>query len=372
MISQYGVLAYDVADDGEPRFLLITSRNTKRWIIPRGNPIRGLSPSQSAAQEAYEEAGVTGFVSGDAIGTYEYRKERRNDSSVPAEVQVFPLRTTIQSGQWPEQHEREWRWFTRGEAMAAVEEDGLKELIGAFTPPPTAASALPIASLSSPPPPPSRLSFLKMFKRIMPREDGFFELFDNHAATLVRGADALGALFSGEMPIAKPCDDITEYEQQADAITRDVLVAVRRSFITPFDRSAITGLISSMDDAIDEMRQTAKAITRYEVTAFEPQMCDMAALAGQAARLVAEGVPLLRSIGKSAGRLARMTENIVHLEGGADDLHEDGLKLLFKAHGSERPMDYFVGREIYSHLERVLDGFEDVADEIPGLVIDHS
>lgn len=373
MIRQYGVLAYDIGHDGAPRFLLITSRNTKRWIIPRGNPIPGLSPAQSAAQEAYEEAGLTGLVSAEEIGTYRYEKVRRNGTTTPANVHVFPLRTTVQSGQWPERDERQWRWFTREEAVQAVDEEGLRDLIRHFTPPPTAASAVPLAALSAPPPPPSRFfSVLKLFKRIMPREDGFFRMFADHAATLVRGADTMGSMFAGEIPIAEACNKITDYEHQADAITRDVLVAVRRSFITPFDRSAITALIGSMDDAIDEMRGTAKAITLYEVTAFEPQMCEMAALAGQAARLVAEGVPLLRSVGKSAGLLDRITENIVHLEGAADDLHEDGLKALFKTHGETKPMAYFVGREIYSHLERVLDRFEDVANEIHGIVIDHA
>src|SRR3546814_15499642 len=100
-----------------------------------------------------------------------------------------------------------------------------------------------------------------------------------------------------------------------------------------------------MDDTIDEMHQTANAITRYDVTAFEPKMHEMAALAGQAARLVVEAVPLLRSVGRNGGRLDRITENIVHLEGAADDLHEDGLKALFKAHGDAKPMAFFVGRE---------------------------
>ena len=213
---------------------------------------------------------------------------------------------------------------------------------------------------------------LKLFKKIMPKEDSFFEMFARHAETLVAGEDAMGDLFGGKAPIPESCERISEFENQADTITRDVLLAVRRSFITPFDRSAITSLIGSMDDAIDEMRQTAKAITLYDVASFEPQMCEMAALSGQAARLVAEAVPLLRAVGKNAGRLDRITENIVHLEGAADDLHEEGLKALFKMHGDTKPMAYFVGREIYSHLERVLDGFEDVANEIQGIVIDHA
>ena len=371
MIEQYGVLAYDM-EDGEPRFLLITSRRSRRWVIPRGNPIGGLSPALSAAQEAYEEAGITGFVSADEIGAYEYTKWRRNGSSTPARVHVFPLRATIQSVRWPERHQRETRWYGREEAAAAVDEPDLREIILSFTPPAASASRISVASLSAPPPPPSRFSMLKLFKKIMPKEDSFFDMFAQHAETLVAGADAMGDLFSKKAPIPESCDRITEFEHQADTITRDVLLAVRRSFITPFDRSAITSLIGSMDDAIDEMRQTAKAITLYDVTSFEPQMCEMAALAGQAARLVAEAVPLLRAVGKNGGRLDLITENIVHLEGAADDLHEEGLKALFKAHGESKPMAYFVGREIYSHLERVLDGFEDVANEIQGIVIDHA
>ena len=80
----------------------------------------------------------------------------------------------------------------------------------------------------------------------------------------------------------------------------------------------------------------------------------------------------LRSVGKNGGRLDLITENIVHLEGGADDLHEDGLKTIFHRHGHSEPMAYFIAREVYGHLERVLDGFEDVANEIQGIVIDHA
>ena len=172
--------------------------------------------------------------------------------------------------------------------------------------------------------------------------------------------------------IAESCNQIATHENAADDVTRDVLVAVRRSFITPFDRSAITALTGAMDDAIDEMWQTAKAITLYEVKSFEPQMREMGGLAREAATLLLEAVPLMRNIGRNAARLHEITEAIVHLEGKADGLYSDGLKALFEAHGPERAMDFFVGREVYRHLERVLDGFEDVADEITGIVIDHA
>lgn len=212
---------------------------------------------------------------------------------------------------------------------------------------------------------------LNLFQKIMPREERFFDLFERHAATLVGGADALVRLLAGG-DIPGSCREIHDFENAADDVTRDTLLAVRRSFITPFDRSAITALISSMDDAIDEMWQTAKAITLYEVETFEPQLQEMSKLAAEAARLVAEALPLMRNIGRNGARLHSLTEAIVHLEGRADDLHQQGLKGLFQAHGAERAMSFIVGREIYSHVERVLDRLEDVADEIQGIVIDHA
>jgi len=213
---------------------------------------------------------------------------------------------------------------------------------------------------------------LKLFKALMPKETGFFDLFEGHSATLVGGAEVMKRLFAKEESIPEACRRISDFENQADDITRQVLNAVRRTFITPFDRSAITDLISSMDDAIDEMQKTAKAITQFEASDFRPQMCQMSALAEQAARLVQEAMPLLRSIGRNHDALDRITERIVHIEEEADNLHDAGLKALFQEHREGNAMGYIVGREIFSHLERVLDRLEDVANEIQGIVIDHA
>jgi predicted phosphate transport protein (TIGR00153 family) len=213
---------------------------------------------------------------------------------------------------------------------------------------------------------------LNLFQALMPKESRFFDLFERHAETLVGGAGVMSRMFAEREDISEACRQISEYETKADDVTREVLHAVRRTFITPFDRSAITDLISSMDDAIDEMQKTAKAITQFEVTSFEPQMCEMAALAERAARLVVEAMPLLRSVGSNQSKLDTITEQIVHIEEDADNLHDSGLKTLFQAHREGNAMGYIVGREIYSHLEKVLDRFEDVANEISGIVIDHA
>jgi uncharacterized protein len=208
-------------------------------------------------------------------------------------------------------------------------------------------------------------------RMMMPREDKFFDLFEHQAEKLLAGSSALLRLVDGGS-IASACAEIREIENSADDVTRDVLIAVRRSFITPFDRSAITHLISAMDDVVDEMWQTAKAVTLYDVASFDPQIKQVAQLGHDAAKLVAQAVPLMRNIGRNAVRLHQLTEEIVHLEGRADELYQHGIRALFVMHGDERPMAFFVGREIYNHLERVMDRLEDVADEIQGIAIDHA
>jgi uncharacterized protein len=208
-------------------------------------------------------------------------------------------------------------------------------------------------------------------RMLMPREDKFFDLFKCQSEKLVAGSAALERLLGGTA-IAEACMQIREIETAADDITREVLVAVRRSFITPFDRSAITHLISAMDDAVDEMWQTAKAVTLYDVATFDPQLREVAKLAQQAVKLVTEAIPLMRNIGRNGARVHRLTEEIVQLEGRADELYQQGVRALFETHGEERPMAFFVGREIYNHVERVMDRLEDVADEIQGIAIDHA
>jgi 8-oxo-dGTP pyrophosphatase MutT (NUDIX family) len=95
-IRQVAALPYRITDDGTAEILLITSRDTRRWIIPKGNLIRGLDPHQAAAHEAFEEAGISGIAYPSALGTYHNGKRRRNGSVRPTEVEVFPLAVVTQ------------------------------------------------------------------------------------------------------------------------------------------------------------------------------------------------------------------------------------------------------------------------------------
>ena len=213
---------------------------------------------------------------------------------------------------------------------------------------------------------------LGWFKAIMPKEERFFALFVQHATIVVAGAEALGGVLKGGDETERYCRIVSDRENDADEITRQVLTAVRRTFITPFDRTDIQDLVSSMDDAIDQMNKTAKTIMLFEVRRFEPQMQQMGDIILQAAKLVLEAMPLLASAGKNAGRLQAITEEIIRIEEQADQLHDQGRKALFLANRNEPGgvMNFMVGTELYDHLESVVDRLEDVSNEINGLVVD--
>ena|SRR5437868_4823808 len=212
---------------------------------------------------------------------------------------------------------------------------------------------------------------LGWFRAMMPREERFFELFEAHARTVVAGAEALRDMLEGGRAVPECYKAVYDHEQEADNLTRQVLIAVRRTFITPFDRTDIKDLITSMDDAIDQMLKTAKTVTLFEVQTFTPQMRTMADSIVTCAGLVNEAIPLLRAISAEAGRLNAITEQITHIEGMADEMHDNGLKELYLTRGKTDPMAFIVANEVYDHLEKVVDRFDDVANEISSVVIEH-
>jgi uncharacterized protein len=358
--------------DSPVELLLVTSRETKRWVLPKGNRIKGLTPHAAAAQEALEEAGVVGATCPAPLGSYRYRKRLESGAALLVDVEVFPFAVTDELDDWPERAQRTRRWFPLAEASAAVEEDDLKALIRGFR----ASEFGPItrnrALLGGVKSVKEGLRMFHWFQALLPKQGNFFALFEAHGQTLVKGGDALARLLQGGPALEQHIREINEREEEADIVTREVLRTVRRSFLTPFDRGAIVSLISSMDDAIDEMQQTARGIKLYEVTEFEQEMRDMAAIIIDSARLLAEALPLLRNIHANAARLHELTGRLVRLEGKADDIHGTGLKKAFKAHGGHNTMAFIIKLELYSHLERVVDKFEDVANEIDNLVIDHA
>ena len=126
---QYGALPFRFAK-GSLEVLLATSRDTKRWIIPKGWPMKGKSPHRTAEREAFEEAGLVGKIQHRPIGSYRYEKKMKDGAFVECQVEVFAMKVSGQRRRWPEYEQRDTRWFTPSEAAASVQEPELATLIG--------------------------------------------------------------------------------------------------------------------------------------------------------------------------------------------------------------------------------------------------
>lgn len=126
--DQYGALCWRL-HRGRVEVLLVTSRDTGRWVIPKGWPAKGLDPAASAAREAWEEAGVEGEVSDAALGLYSYAKRRLPDPPLPCAVTVFALRVQRLAETFPEQRERRRKWFRAEKAARKVAEPELRALL---------------------------------------------------------------------------------------------------------------------------------------------------------------------------------------------------------------------------------------------------
>lgn len=128
---QYASLPFRV-EDGHPLVMMITSRETRRWILPKGRPETGMAPWQVAAQEAYEEAGLVGSVSTRAVGAYASTKRMRSGEEQPCTVRVFLFRVEEELADWPERGQRDRRWMSPGEAALQASEPQLAQMLLEF------------------------------------------------------------------------------------------------------------------------------------------------------------------------------------------------------------------------------------------------
>ncbi|HYA80691.1 MAG TPA: NUDIX hydrolase [Methylocystis sp.] len=128
--TQYGALPWRMEE--EPEVMLLTSRDTRRWVIPKGWPMKGRKPNVAAALEALQEGGLLGKIGKKALGSYHYRKRLKNGAALWCRVEVFPLRVLRQRKNWREKEQRVTHWFPYAEAAEHVAEEELKELILTF------------------------------------------------------------------------------------------------------------------------------------------------------------------------------------------------------------------------------------------------
>ena len=208
---------------------------------------------------------------------------------------------------------------------------------------------------------------LRMFRSLMPQDERFIERFCEHSRLIVPAAEAFRALMSDDGKAEQHAADIIRLEEAADQVTRETVLAIHRTFVTPFDRSQILDLITALDDTIDLMKDTGRRMLRYGV-GFTPEMQGMADCIVRATTELRDGMPLLGLIDRSVERLGAMSTAVRQIEGEADDLLDRGLRILF---ASTNSAGYKLTVEkVYDLVEAVVDRCEDVVDVIDGIVVE--
>jgi predicted phosphate transport protein (TIGR00153 family) len=201
----------------------------------------------------------------------------------------------------------------------------------------------------------------------MPRDDRFIGRFCEHAKLIVPAAEEFRALMSDDGRAEYHAAEINRLEEAADGITRETVLAIHRTFVTPFDRSQILDLITALDDTIDLMKDTGRRMLRYGV-GFTPEMLGMADCVVRATIELRDGMPLLGAIDRNADRLSAMSVSVRRIEEEADDLLDRGLRVLFA--GSTSPGHKLTVEKVYDLVEAVVDRCEDVVDVIDGIVVE--
>ena len=208
---------------------------------------------------------------------------------------------------------------------------------------------------------------MRFFQSLMPKDHQFVDSFTAHSKQVVHGAEAFRAMLSEPGQMHAHYVELCRFEEEADRITRDTILAIHRTFITPFDRGQILELITGLDDTIDLMKEGGRRMLHYGVP-FTPEMLGMADCAVHASIAIRDGMPLLEKIGSNVERLTAMHTEISKWETEADDLLDLGLKRLFEQNVS--PGYKLTVEKVYDIIESIVDRCEDVSDIIQGIVIE--
>ena len=208
-----------------------------------------------------------------------------------------------------------------------------------------------------------------MFGRLMPTEGKFFDLFNQHAALCVKGAQEMVGLMTNFDDLENRTHAVESIEKQADKVTYATVDLLHKTFITPLDRDDIHKLITRMDDILDMMEDAAQSIYLYDIRSVTLDAKRLADICVGCADGVKEAVSLLSNMDNGAKILAVCAE-IDKLESEADHVMRSAMAKLFRDEPDVRQVIKL--RAIYETLEGVTDRCEDVANIIEGIVLDNS
>ena len=209
-----------------------------------------------------------------------------------------------------------------------------------------------------------------MFGRLLPKEGRFFDLFNAHAAQVVRAAHELSALMQDYDSREEHARAIDEAEHAADRITAEAIRLLHKTFITPLDRDHIHQLVNAMDDICDLIQDTTETLTLYDLRRITPEAARLADIAVKCAERVQEVVALLGRQEGNTEALIKTCEEIDRLESDADRVLRSAMSRLFREEQDVRELIKL--KEIYELLEAITDRCEDVANLAEGISLENA
>ncbi len=208
-----------------------------------------------------------------------------------------------------------------------------------------------------------------MFGRLMPTEGKFFDLFNQHAALCVKGAQEMVGLMTNFDDLENRTHAVESIEKQADKITYATVDLLHKTFITPIDRDDIHKLITRMDDILDMMEDAAQTISLYDLKTVTPEAKRLAELCLACCEKVQAAVGMLHDMG-NAKKVIALCEDIDRLESDADHVMRAAMSKLFRDEPDVRNLIKM--KAIYEILETVTDRCEDVANIIEGIIVENA
>jgi len=211
--------------------------------------------------------------------------------------------------------------------------------------------------------------FSWLMATVTPRSDNYFVLFNHLADRVVNGSKVLATMsaVSDAEKFEEHCKELRTIEREADEYTKEILLSLHKTFITPFDRREIRELAKALDDIVDYMEDIPQSVNIYGQTSFTPEIVALAQLLLRASEKVRDAVNMLADI-KNAGRILRTCDEISDIESEADHVMRAGMRRLFAEESDARTL--IRSREIYDLFEDAVDSCEDVADLIHGVVLE--
>jgi predicted phosphate transport protein (TIGR00153 family) len=210
-----------------------------------------------------------------------------------------------------------------------------------------------------------------MFSKIMPKNIGFFDLFERHVASVLESGITMQKLLDeiGTPSVGGYVRRIEELEHECDNVTHMTVDLIRRTFISPFDREETRTLISALDDVIDLVQAAAHRVELYEINEVPDGVRQLCAVLVKAQREMVTLVGYLREMKKHGKTFSTICKEINRLENEGDRFHRAGLAMLF--HNKTEPLELMKLKELYEVLECAVDSCEDVSNIIEGLFIEH-